>query len=625
MPHRSILALLVLILSLSCWRQSALAAEIVGTIKSAVTGQSIAKAVVRAIPQQRNRQDVQAQTDFQGRYHLELIRGKYRLFISVPNSNYLPQFYSESGQDQGDTIDVPTFQSFMIINASLASGGSISGRVSRYPNGAPIANERVSVESKDKRLSINTDGEGKYQFLALPPNDYKIRVLALDENYISVYFNDVLSEEAADLIHIEAGQEISGVDFRLRTGGMLSGRVYAQKNREPISGIKIIVERQNSKENPVFTYTDTQGFYQLQGLSDGTYIVESGTTKSSGDSSSTRPKFLTQYYDGRFDKELATKLQIQGGNSITGVNFALVQSGRISGTVRSRQQGNPFRDVAIVPQQVQKEYLSPPKGKSNEDGDYVIENLPPGEYILNSTLPPRDRRYVETYYQDKLGPEVADRIFVEENGWPRGIDFNLILGATLKGRFKIDDPEYKFDPALNSIALKRSPPDLEGYGERTYKPAQDGSFTIEGTPPGRYFVAATVVDPNLKLQASPEGRVVDLFEGDVRDGLDFSLRVGGSISGNVSTKSPVYTIDKLLLVLINIKENSKTYFSLNSDHYVLTGLDPGKYVLVLLSNPDKTHPGSNFQPTRVFDTRTIEVAKGKATTGVDFQLMASDN
>jgi hypothetical protein len=625
MPHRSILALLVLTLSLSCGHQYALAAEIVGTIKSGVTGQGIARAVVRAIPQQRNRRDVQAQTDLQGRYHLELIRGKYKLFISVPDSNYLPQFYSESGQEQGDTIDVPTFQSFMIINASLASGGSISGRVSRYANAAPVANVRVSVESKDKRLSINTDSEGRYQFLALPPNDYRVRVLALDENYISVYFNDVLSEESADSIHIEAGQEVSGVDFRLRTGGMISGRVYAQKNREPISDIKIIVERQNSKENPVLTHTDTQGFYQLQGLSDGIYVVESGTAKSSGDTSGTRPKFLTQYYDGRFDKELASKIQIQGGNSITGVNFALVQSGKISGAVRSRQQGNPLRDVAIVPQQVQKEFLSPPKGKSNEDGDYVIENLPPGEYILNSTLPPKDRRYVGIYYQDKLGSEVADRIFVEESGWARGIDFNLILGATLKGHFKIDDPEYKFDPALNSIALKRSPPDLEGYGERTYKPTEDGSFMIEGTPPGKYFVAATVLDPNLKLQTNPEGRIVDLFEGDVRDGIDFSLKVGGSISGNVSTKSSLYTLDKLLLILINIKENSKTYFELKSEHYSLNGLDPGKYVLVLLSNPDKTHPDTNFQPTRVFDSRVIEVSKGKTTTGVDFQLASSNN
>jgi hypothetical protein len=199
------------------------------------------------------------------------------------------------------------------------------------------------------------------------------------------------------------------------------------------------------------------------------------------------------------------------------------------------------------------------------------------------------------------------------------------LGATLKGRFKVDDPEYKFDPGANSISLKRAPPDLEGFGERTYQLAQDGSFAIEGTPPGKYSLKPKIVDPNLRLQMNPDGIPLDLWEGEVKEILDFSLKVGGSISGTVSTKSTFYTLDKLLLVLISIKENSKSYFSLNSDHYALTGLDPGKYVLVLLSNPDKTHPDSTFQATHVFDSRVIEVAKGKATTGVDFQLTASDN
>ncbi|HVN80836.1 MAG TPA: carboxypeptidase regulatory-like domain-containing protein [Terriglobia bacterium] len=625
MTQERLLALVVNLLALITWVGSATGAEIVGTIKASRTKQVIAGAVVRAIPQSRNIREVQAQTNSQGQYHLELIRGKYRLFISAPNSNYLPQFYSESGQEQGDIIDVPTFQAFIIINCSLASGGSISGQVSRASDLGPIGNVRVSAESKDWRVSVNTDEAGKYQFQALPPGDYKVRVLALDENYISIYFDSALTSDSADSIHLEPEKEANGINFRLRTGGKISGRVFAQKNRQPIAGIKIIAERQIPEENPLFAYTDAQGFYELRGLTDGTYTVESGATRSPEEPSPSRARYLTQYYEGRFDKVLATKLRIEGGNSITGVNFALVQSGRISGSVRSLAYGTPLSDVAIFPKQVQKEILSPPAPKSDEQGYYLIENLPPGEYILDSVLPKRSRRYVGVYYLDKLGPESADKVFVEENGLAKNIDFNLILGATLKGHLKIDDPEYKFDAVASAVSLKRAPPDLEGFGERTYQLAQDGSFTIEGTPPGKYSLMAKVPDPNLRLQNSPEGKSLDLWEGEVREGLDFSIKVGGSISGTVSTKSPFYTLDKLLLVLVSIKENTKSYFSLNSDHYSLTGLDPGKYVLILLSNPDKTHPDSTFQSTRVFDTRVVEVAKGKATTGVDFQLTTSEN
>src|SRR5881396_174577 len=78
------------------------AAEIVGRILDAETSQGVAHAMVRAMPQQKGRREVQVETNEDGKYALELLRGKYRLFVSVPESNYLSRFYSVSGQEQGD-------------------------------------------------------------------------------------------------------------------------------------------------------------------------------------------------------------------------------------------------------------------------------------------------------------------------------------------------------------------------------------------------------------------------------------------------------------------------------------------------------------------------------------------
>ena len=77
------------------------------------------------------------------------------------------------------------------------------------------------------------------------------------------------------------------------------------------------------------------------------------------------------------------------------------------------------------------------------------------------------------------------------------------------------------------------------------------------------------------------------------------------------------------LILISVKENTKTFFDLPSEDFTIGGVEPGKYVLVLLSNPEKTHPNQTFQPTRVFDTRLVEIAKGKTTRNVDFQINES--
>jgi len=113
---------------------------------------------------------------------------------------------------------------------------------------------------------------------------------------------------------------------------------------------------------------------------------------------------------------------------------------------------------------------------------------------------------------------------------------------------------------------------------------------------------------------------LEVLEGEVIEGVEIPVKVGGSISGVISSQSDFHTLDKLLLILISVKENTKTYFDVTSERYTLPGIDPGKYVLVLLTNPEKTHPTEDFRPTRVFDTQLVEVSRGKTTRGVDFQI-----
>src|SRR6187549_2311677 len=88
------------------------AAEVVGLVTAADTKEPIANALVRAIPVLRGQREIQTQTGPNGRFLLDLLRGKYRLFISVPDSDYIPRFYSASEQRRGDVIDVATFNSF---------------------------------------------------------------------------------------------------------------------------------------------------------------------------------------------------------------------------------------------------------------------------------------------------------------------------------------------------------------------------------------------------------------------------------------------------------------------------------------------------------------------------------
>ncbi|HEX2520790.1 MAG TPA: carboxypeptidase regulatory-like domain-containing protein, partial [Terriglobia bacterium] len=322
------------------------AAEVVGRITDADTGQGLQGAFIRAVPLARNLQEVAATSQSDGTYQLDLIRGKYRLFASLPGSDYLPQFYSASGEVRGDVLDVATFSSFRIIDLRLAAGGSIGGKVLRAADLTPLADLRVYAFGRASRVSTQTNSDGTYRFRALPPGSYKIQVLPLDENLIPVYFGDVREAERSADISIARLQSVTNIDFRLRPGGMISGRVYANKNRDPIAGLRIVAENRTRLEPPYFTYSDSQGFYSLRGLNDGAYTLETIPSRESASLRSRR--YLKQFHDGRFDPALADYLEIETGTVLTGINFALLEGASISGSVRSRYHNRPLQDVTMV-------------------------------------------------------------------------------------------------------------------------------------------------------------------------------------------------------------------------------------------------------------------------------------
>ena len=210
-------------------------AELVGLVREAGTGEIIIGASVRAIPVSKNLREVLGKTNSSGRYQLELLKGKYRLFLSFPGSDYLPRFFSTNERAQGEIIDVPTFDSFRIIDLTMISGGSIAGKVVRFSDNNPLSNIRVTASSQQYRTSVTTRSDGSYIFRALLPGNYRVQAMPLNENFIPVYYGDARDAENSTMIGVERKQTQINIDFRLRNGGMISGRVYANKNREPVA------------------------------------------------------------------------------------------------------------------------------------------------------------------------------------------------------------------------------------------------------------------------------------------------------------------------------------------------------------------------------------------------------
>ncbi|MGH9425547.1 MAG: hypothetical protein ACRD2L_04475 [Terriglobia bacterium] len=126
-------------------------------------------------------------------------------------------------------------------------------------------------------------------------------------------------------------------------------------------------------------------------------------------------------------------------------------------------------------------------------------------------------------------------------------------------------------------------------------------------------------DPNL-IEAATKEKSLEMTEGDLVEGIDFPLRVVGSIAGTITSQTQAVKVDGLTLLLVNLKDNTKSFFDLPAEQYTIPGVEPGKYFMVLLTKPDPTPPPVGLPNAVIYDTRVVEVHKGKTTSGANLQV-----
>lgn len=599
------------------------AAEVSGRVTDSHTGEGIPQAVVRALAQDQGQPSVQALTDRRGRYLLDLLRGRYRIQVEVPHSNYLPRQYGGSGDAEGgDVLHIPTFDSFIVLDLSLTMGGSVAGRVSGGGE-APLAQVTVRAESADHRVSTSTGEDGSYLLSRLPPGEFLLSAGTRDQRYVSAYYPGASNREDARPVAVEQRRELSGIDFVLQRAGAIRGRIRAFKGMEPLEGVRVVAEKQGDSPISRVATSDSQGRYRLAGLSPGPYLLSAGPPEGDDGPGRPQPGWLRQFYPRQFIRESAVAVDVESDLTLSGIDFTLMQECWISGKVVTLGDEEPLEEVQVIPQPVVLPGFSPTRTQTDRSGAFLLQGLPPGDYTLGMLLPAKHRRLIQVYYRDKLSLDRADRIELEEGKALRDIDFNLAAGATLSGRVSLEEPEYHWDTSRDVVELARLDFDPRGSEDRQLRVGEDGSFRVDGTPGGRYSLTPRLSDPNLIALRSPLPRVVTVVEGDLLEELDFAFRLGGSISGSVESASEAHGLNQLQIVLINFVENTSSVFDLPSPQYTLGGLSPGRYFLALRSKPDATHPGRGYGISQVFDSRLVEVVKGAGTSNVDLRVRRS--
>lgn len=245
--------------------------------------------------------------------------------------------------DLSSTDAVADFSMHVIV--PVAIGGTV-----RDTDGNAVPGATVQLEPG---ITTVTGPDGSYLFESAAVGPHTVQVTGVPEGYTVV--------TPAQPITVPSGVEtpILGVDFTVRENPGISGTVS-----DAIGPVAGVVVRATGPGGTVSAVTGADGSYTLPRLDAGTYSV-----------TVTAPEGFVISGPAEHDATVAT-------TDVTGVDFALAQTGSLAGTVSSDQ--GPVGGASVA--------VTAPGGvtttiTTTADGGYDLGDLAPGDYTIALTLP----------------------------------------------------------------------------------------------------------------------------------------------------------------------------------------------------------------------------------------------
>ncbi len=463
---------------------------------------------------------------------------------------------------------------FLLIFPGLAKAqfGSISGKVTDEETGFPIMGAHVWARADTTQpggygFGI-TDTLGLYVIDSLDAGEFLVSSSALgyeDENY-------------PESVIVAAAENTPDIDFALTPAeatGSISGMVTDGETGLPLPMAHVCAYGSTHVEGDA--WTDTAGYYLIQNLVAGQYIV--GVHKN-----------------GYEDEVYPESVTVEEGQNIPDIDFALTpigEYGSISGWVTDEQTALPLPMAHV--------WAYDSVARFGEDswtdtaGYYLIQNLTAGQYAVGAH---------KSGYEIGFYPEL---VAVEEGQNTPDIDFAL----TPTGEYGsiigwVGDEETGLPiimAYLRAIGL-----DDEICGEAWSDTS--GQYGILDLPPGIYRVV--VSKDGYAPETYPDSVIV--VAGQNTPHIDFSLTpIGeyGSISGRVTDEETGLPISMAYLLAIGLDNWCYAEaWSDTSGYYTIQYLCTGIYqvnVHVIGYIPE-SYPDS------------VMVLAGENTSDIDFAL-----
>lgn len=243
-----------------------------------------------------------------------------------------------------------------------------------------------------------------------------------------------------------------------------------------------------SLETEACATTNASGAYEIAGLAEGSYDVR--FTEGFEEDRNYAP----QYYRDKPSLKEAEAVSVSTGATEARIDAALVEGGRITGTVTSASTQAPLEGIAVCAESE----VAFRCATTEANGRYEITALEPAKYIVDFFS--FTGEYFQQYYDDVSSPADATKLSIEggrateanaalELAPPQELSRPTITGSDVEGQtLKVGHASWTGDPSSYRDEWFGCKPGAE----LCYRLAEGESYTLNGAAVGQeLFVRET--------------------------------------------------------------------------------------------------------------------------------------
>jgi uncharacterized GH25 family protein len=496
-------------------------------------------------------------TDATGRFELrDLPAGTFDLLVRA--HGYAPLTVPSLAVPEGKgTTDLGM--------VALAPGAAVLGLVVD-PKGEPIAGAevRAAAAQQEGMPILRPHDNGPADAVTAADGSFRIDDRSPGESVNLTITHPSYGPGSLPGVAVPAAAPVRVV---LQPAGRVAGRTV-DADGKPVAGATVYLSEQTAVSFGGQTamvgsgrghrgVTDDEGGFAFEGVSPGSLRLTAQA-----------PRYQ--------EAELAN-LELKGGEDLSSLEIVLKAGATIEGRVLSPDGPMPDAEVTVVESSAGDFGYSSLRARTDGDGQYRIDGVPPGKRTLEARA--------EGYRRAVRDVEVAART--------PAVDFQLERGLEASGRV-VDDGGAPVAGAQLILIAGRDFRDAQ----RTLSEA-DGGFRIAGLQEGSYTLRAS----KEGYASDPKGLMVNLA-GASASGLEVRLSGGGTVSGRVTGLE--------FSQLSRVRVSAQFLYNGRVDpegNYQIQHLPPGTYTVTAVV-PD----------TALHAEGRVTLAPGAAEAKLDLQL-----